>query len=75
MVREKHKRKQVQHLEDAEERGVDNADKGNTREEEDCQSHFAVLTHLEEDQQDAQGVFIMMLDTLSTDTYAFQWEL
>ncbi|KAG6328053.1 hypothetical protein ID866_11036 [Astraeus odoratus] len=65
-----HKQKQVQQLEDMEEKEVIDMD---TNEEEDKeQLHFAVLTHLMEEYRDALGALTTTLDTLSTEFYKFQ---
>ncbi|KAG6329651.1 hypothetical protein ID866_9439 [Astraeus odoratus] len=73
-VGEMRKQKQVQRSEEMEEMEVIDVDEDKDEE----QSHFAVLTHLAEEHQDALRALTMTLDMLSMDFCAFQcdsWNL
>ncbi|KAG6325857.1 hypothetical protein ID866_13232, partial [Astraeus odoratus] len=70
MTGEAWKRKQVCHLEEAEDVEIVEVDEGN--EDNKVWSHFAVPPHLVEDHQDTLGALTMTLDTLSMEFYEFQ---
>ncbi|KAG6328062.1 hypothetical protein ID866_11027 [Astraeus odoratus] len=63
------KRKWVQHSEEVEDMEV--IEVSEKDEEEEVWSHFSVPTHLTEEHQDALGVLMTMLDTLSMDFLEF----
>ncbi|KAG6329252.1 hypothetical protein ID866_9837 [Astraeus odoratus] len=71
MTRETQKQKQVQWLEETEDMEMIEVGEDN----EEVQSHFAVLTHLMEDHWDTLGVLMTMLDTLSMDFLTFWQDL